>query len=111
MFSGIKATSASRLAGVGDFLRFIEFVSPSPPTPVPAAIDAAKGLFWVHLYGTYEFTIKESVLKTIECINTGNYSINQCKPLLLSLALHPECEALFSVTDKKWEKRWELFLI
>jgi len=70
---------------------------------------ASKGLFFVHLYGAFEFTVISAVMKTIEYINANGHYVNECKPVLMSLALSPCCDALFSATDKKWEKRWELF--
>jgi hypothetical protein len=53
--------------------------------------------------------VRDTVLRAIHVINLRNYHILDFKPLLLSLALHPECDAISSVGGRNWQKRWDLF--
>lgn len=109
MYSEIKAQSTLRLVEVREILDFIKAETPKPPQKEPIHILVAKGLFFVHLYGAYEYTVKSAVSKCIELININNPKLNDCKPLLFSMLLHSELESIASVGDKKWERRYELF--
>ena len=109
MLTDIKQQSASRLVEVRESLDFIKDNSPKSLIREPNNILISKGLFFVHLYGVYEFTVISTIRKAIEIINTRAPLVTDCKPILFGLAFDPELEAISNVGDKKWEKRWELF--
>jgi hypothetical protein len=109
MFAEIKSQSTIRLIEVRETLDFIKSKTPKPPNKEPLSLLISKGLFFVHLYGAYEYTVKTTVLKSIELINIESPKLNDCKPLLMSLALNSELDSIASVGDKKWEKRHDLF--
>jgi hypothetical protein len=109
MFADISQNSSKRLVEVRELLDFIKTMSPAPPIPETPTILIAKGLFFVLLYGAYEFTVKSIVNKSIEVINSECVPLNDCKPLLFSIALNSELDAIASMTGKKWEKRKSLF--
>ncbi len=109
MFSDITLQSTLRLIEVRELLDFIKSNTPKPPNVEPTNILISKGLFFVHLYGAYEYTVKTTVSRTIDLINKKNPQLNNCKPLFLSIILNSELDSIASVGDKKWEKRHTLF--
>ncbi|WP_299176405.1 MAE_28990/MAE_18760 family HEPN-like nuclease [uncultured Chryseobacterium sp.] len=109
MFTDLKSESASRLVEVRDFLDLLNSLIPPAPTPTPTNINTGKGLFYVHIYGVFEFTISSCIKKTILAINNDNIQINDLQPILLSMALNPECDSISSVNSRNWKLRWNLF--
>lgn len=109
MFTDIKNQSSLRLIEVREYLDFIKDTSPSPPHPYPRHLLIAKGMFFVHIYAAFEFTIRNTYSKAITFINSDSVEISKCKKSLYCLALNPELDALNSVSNRNWEKRWELF--
>lgn len=111
MFSDITSTSTARLIEVREYLEFIKTLPNPQHAPIPS-INAMKGLFYVHLYGAYEYTIKATVVRCISIINQKKPKISDCKPLFMSLAVSDELDSLSDVgNSKKWKKRWELFSV
>jgi hypothetical protein len=109
MFSDVTLESTSRLIEVRTHLDFIKSKTPKPPKTEPTNILIAKGLFFVHLYGAYEFTVKSTVSRAIDLINKKSPLVNDCKHLFLSIVLNSELDSIASVGDKKWERRHNLF--
>lgn len=108
MFSDLKSDSTSKLVEIREYLDLTSSLIPAPPAPTPNSVLSAKGFFYVHIYGVFEYTVTTAVKKTISYINAENVALNDLKPLLLSMALNPECDAITSTVGKKWEKRWTL---
>lgn len=109
MFTDLKTDSASKLVEVREFLDFTSSQIPAAPIPTPNSLLTAKGLFYVHIYGVFEFTITSCVKKTISSINMENININDIQPLLFSLALNSECDSISSTRNRNWPQRWNLF--
>lgn len=109
MFSDLRRDSASKLVEVREFLDLTNSLIPDAPTPTPTSVLSAKGFFYVHIYGVFEYTVTNAVQKAISIINSENIPVNDLKPLILSMVLNPECDSISSVNSKKWEKRWSLF--
>lgn len=109
MFTDLKTESAQRITEVRESLTFIASALPKPPTTTPRYLNAAKGLIFVQLYGVIEFTIVGAVSKTIGIINGKNIKVDELKPILWSMVLDAELEALRSANRKKWDKRRLLF--
>jgi hypothetical protein len=109
MFSDLKLESASKLVEIREFLDLTRSLIPTPPNPTPNSVLTAKGLFYVHIYGVFEFTITTAVKKTILSINADNNNINNLKPILLSLVLNSECDIIASTRTRNWNGRWNLF--
>jgi hypothetical protein len=109
MFTDLKTDSASKLVEVREFLDFTSSLTPAAPIPTPNSLLTAKGLFYVHIYGVFEFTITSCVKKTISAINMENTNINNIQPMLFSLVLNPECDSITSTRNRNWAKRWNLF--
>ena len=109
MFTDLKIDSASKLVEVREFLDLTSSLIPAAPIPTPNSLLTSKGLFYVHIYGVFEFTITSCVKKTISAINIENAKINDIQPLLFGLALNPECDSLSSSRNRNWTHRWNLF--
>lgn len=107
--SHVSIESAARFVEVGLYLRFIDKLS-FPPYNYTRELASAKGLFFVHLYGTYEYTITAAVQEALRQINRGKPKITDCHPVFLSMALDSECRSLADVgPDKTWDRRRALF--
>lgn len=109
MFSDLKRDSASKLVEVREYLDLINSLIPAPPIPTPNSVLSAKGFFYVHIYGVFEYTVTTAVEKAIFYINADNAAINDLKPLILSMVLNPECDSITSTNSRNWKKRWALF--
>ena len=105
MFSDLRRDSASKLVEVREFLDLTNSLIPDAPTPTPTSVLSAKGFFYVHIYGVFEYTVTNAVQKAISIINSENIPVNDLKPLILSMVLNPECDSISSVNSKKWENK------
>ncbi|WP_447409814.1 MAE_28990/MAE_18760 family HEPN-like nuclease [Clostridium perfringens] len=109
MFSEIRSTSTSRLIEVREYLDKVESSIPIPPLQPSNYDNICKGLFFVYIYGIYEYTIVKTILKTIELINNEGPKLSECKVDLLCLILNDEYNSISSVgANKRWEKRWDI---
>ncbi|PMC34575.1 hypothetical protein CJ195_22450 [Bacillus sp. UMB0899] len=110
MYDILRQNSTTMLVEVKEHLNLINGISESSPRQVHTSINSAKGLFFVHIYGVFEFTVKNSVNKTLQIINNTNVKISECKPIFMTLALNNCCDSLNSVgPSRQWEKRWDIF--
>jgi len=111
MLSDISIISVARLDEIRSFLllmRHLESAAGAMGSSVE--LNVAKGLFFVHLYGAYEYTVSSSVEKTLQIINSMNIAIVDYKPVLLGIVLNAPFDAVCDVkADKKWSKRKEFF--
>ena len=69
-----------------------------------------KGLFFVHAYAIIEYVVYATVNKVILIINNSSITLSDIKPVVLSLALNPQIQAIKDVgRDKIWNKKIQLF--
>ena len=88
----------------------IKKMSGSPRTFVPTETPIAKGLFFVHLYGAFEYTVTTAVQESLQLVDNMGHSVGAYKPKMLSVVLNAKCEAMANVGPKRvWEKRLDLF--
>jgi len=110
MLNDVLTESTTRLGEVRSFLTMIAHLSPSPRSKYHRNATVGKGLFFVNLYGAYEYTIVTTVQRTVQTFNSMQCTISDCKPVLLSLVLDPKCKAVASVgRNRMWDTRWALF--
>lgn len=108
LLDAIAAASSARLVEASLYLQFIE--KSSITAHYSRELTSAKGLFFVHLYGPYEFTVATAVRTALHEINHNRPRISDCHPAFLSLALDPECRSLGDVgPEKMWDRRRTLF--
>ncbi|MCC6340866.1 MAG: hypothetical protein IT166_01635 [Bryobacterales bacterium] len=109
MLNAVANSSTKRLIEVRDYLHLIQTVQPAAPIVKPDWI-AAKGLFFVHLYAAYEFTVTAAFRTTLQVLGSSGLTLATCHPAFLSVALDAELKAVFASGNKKhWEKRRALF--
>lgn len=109
MFADLKRDSAAKLVEVREFLELTKSLIPAPPEPTPNSVLTAKGLFYVHIYGVFEYTVTSAVQKAIQYINSESIKVNDIKPIILSMALNSECDSIANTRSRNWSKRWTLF--
>lgn len=109
MLNDISINSTARFREIRSFLTMLRNISPTTPTS-PPEIAVSKGLFFVNLYGAFEYTVTSSVQKTLSIIDSKQIPVTKFKPTMLSLVLDSQCRSISAVGSAKlWEKRWELF--
>jgi hypothetical protein len=111
MFENIKSESTRRLIEVRETIKYIRsFEARKRAQPPNIAITSMKGLFFVQLYGVYEYTLCSCISTTLEIISNENIKISQFRPRFLSIALNSDIVSLTMIGDgKKWERRWGFF--
>lgn len=107
MFASVQNEVNSRINAVETILRSIQdgVVLDAEDTLVN---NVRKGVFFVVLYGALEYTISAAVSTVIRTINERSVNINSLQPRLLSIALHPQFDALKDARSKMWVKRLDL---
>lgn len=109
MLSAVSDASTRRLIEVRDYLRLIVAAQPTTRSVKPDWI-AAKGLFFVHLYAAYEFTVTAAFRTTLQVLGSSGLTLATCHPAFLSVALDAELKAVVAAGSKRhWEKRRDLF--
>lgn len=107
MFASVQNEVNDRLNAVETILKSVKdgIVSDAEDALVN---NVRKGVFFVVLYGALEYTITATVSAVIRTINERSVNINSLRPRLLSIALHPQFDALKDARSKMWVKRLDL---
>jgi len=71
-FTNLRTQTRNRYNEVLIFLNYIILQEPTPPTPIPEEVKIMRGLFFVHLYGTFEKSVNGMVQKTIALVDAKN---------------------------------------
>ena len=91
MLGTVNAESSNRLQEAASFLRLISRMSRNTGLlKSRRELTSAKGLFFVHLYAAYEFTVIAGLKETYRQINIAQVQFKDCHPLLLTAALDKE---------------------
>lgn len=109
MYADIQIESTQRISEIREHIHFIAAHTPAPPIGVPRYVNTEKGLVFVELYGVLEYTILQTVSRTISYLNSETISLSRLKANLWALVLDPELEALNQANRKKWGKRKAIF--
>ena len=107
MFASVQNEVNDRLNAVETILKSVKdgIVSDAEDALVN---NVRKGVFFVVLYGALEYTISATVSAVIRTINERSVNINSLQPRLLSIALHPQFDALKDARSRMWVKRLDL---
>jgi len=110
MLEGVTAGYTARLLEIRRFLAFIEDAAkPLAPYGRPEILTA-KGLYFVELYGVFEYTVVRTLASAIKALNDAQVPIESCQPVLLGLGLDAECKSMSTAGPQThWEKRCHLF--
>src|SRR4029077_13823588 len=85
MFAPIASEIASRLQVMREFVSLLGTLQTSHPNQT----STSKGLTFIELYATYEYTVRGAVQATILSLRSAPVSIRQLRRELLSLVLEP----------------------
>jgi len=103
MFAALQTEIMARCHAASTFFAAVSGI------PAPA-LAVAKGLMFVELYGTHEYTVLGIVRAALSAIKTRPTVIGSLKMELLSLALDPELESAGKcLQDNLWKNRMGLF--
>jgi hypothetical protein len=111
IFDTVRELTSSRYAEVRRLLAHIKAVELAKPSDSVAREDATflRGLFFVHLYGAFEYSVSTAVTVLLEGISDIQVSYSDLDSLFYALALDPRFEAVAaSGPDRKWRIRKEL---
>jgi hypothetical protein len=110
MLEGVTAAYTARLSDIRRFLAFLEEVArPLGPHSRPEILTA-KGLYFVELYGVFEYAVTTTVSQVVKALNDTAIPVEACQPVLLGLGLDAECKSMTAAGPKThWEKRCSLF--
>jgi MAE_28990/MAE_18760-like HEPN len=118
VFTALSAESDRRLREVHHYLKFLKRHAPKLTSRVGSPWlftsllehKAAKGLFFVHLYGAYEFTVRSALRATLNHLTASRVTYRGCQPVLLSVLLDAELRSFRdSGREGAWEARRKLF--
>ncbi len=111
MFAVQRQASAQRLQEVRllhQIITSMEGTDPLQPDPDNAVL--LRGLFFVELYGYFEYSVNQFVSATIGIISSAGVSFSHMESVFYSIALDaPLTSVQTTQGSAKWKKRVELF--
>lgn len=111
MFEAEQMTFAARMQEVRGLHQTItELESSDPLQPDPTRVVILRGLFYVLLYGGFEFAVNQIVSATLREISGAAVDTSKLQQSFFVLALHPQLTAIESGANQaKWKRRIKLF--
>ena len=103
----ISPAITTRFVEVQELLSFIARGENIPPQRDPIETRILRGLFYVHLYGAFEFSINRIVLGAAQVINQAQVPHNDVRHSLGALVLDRTFHSL-SQAGRHWSRRLEL---
>ena len=103
----VSAAITTRFLEVQEFLSFIGRGESQPPNRDPIEIRLMRGLFYVHLYGAFEFSVNRVVVAATQAINQAQLTQKEVCHSLGALVLDRSFNSL-SQTTRRWPSRLEL---
>jgi hypothetical protein len=113
IFDTVRELTSSRYVEVRRLLAHIKAVEQAKPNDAVAREDATflRGLFFVHLYAAFEYSVSTAVTVLLEGISDLQVTYADLESLFYALALDPRFEAAAaSGPDRRWQTRRELLL-
>lgn len=105
----LSGVIASRFKEVQEFLSFIRQHEAEPPSPDRVEVKILRGMFFVHLYGAFEFSINSIVAAASRAINTASVPHSDVRHTLGVLVLDASFKsAAMAGADKRWSRRLDL---
>lgn len=109
MLAPIRTEALRRLQYLQEMLlelRVLESQLQSKPNVLPQL----KGLVFVQMYATYEYSVVNATLSALRHIDSAGIPLGVLRTTLLSALLHPELMSLSDLSiEKSWDRRMELF--
>jgi len=108
-FISVSQSSTLRFNEVRALLTEIRSRETIPPAPETEIVSTLRGLFFVNLYGAFEFSITEAVQTLLQEITRACIPYSQFEPLFHAVALDGKFSAISDAgRKKKWKARREL---
>src|SRR6266516_3134852 len=111
MFTSLRSEFATRAGQVGDtwrVLNALEVKELASRTPEPG-LRGIKGLFFVQLYGAYEYVIINSFAGVVRQFNRYSIPVGRVRRSMLCIGLHPSFQAIQDLSERRGrQKRIEL---
>lgn len=102
-FASISQSSTARFNEVRALLTEIRAQEVAPPTTEPDIVAILRGLFFVNLYGAFEFSVTEAVQILLQEITRAQIPFSQLEHLFYAVALDSKFSA---ISDSGRKKRW-----
>jgi hypothetical protein len=102
--ASISAAITTRFVEVQEFLSFISHAERPPPERDSIEVRLMRGLFYVHLYGAFEFSVNRIVVGAAQVINQAQVPHNNVTHPLGALVLDRNFNSLSQV-GRNWPKR------
>lgn len=110
MLDEMTAAYTARLLETRRFLAFIEETAKPLAHHSRPEILTGKGLYFVELYGVFEYTVTTTLSVVIRALNDTAIPLESCQPVLLGLGLDAECRSMTDAGPRThWERRCNLF--
>jgi hypothetical protein len=110
MLKTVSASSALRLNEVQVLLSHIVANELAPPQIEPASVAILRGMFYVHLYGYFEYSINKAVESLLINISSKSIKYNELDHIFYAAALDAKFTSCESPGKRraKWERRKNL---
>jgi hypothetical protein len=103
MFQNLKREINERFDTTEEHFR----LSPKKPANIAQTV---KGLMFIEIYAIWEFTLRETVLRSNETIASHRHKLSELRPSLLALFLDAQINSLRDCSEKKnWVERLRFF--
>jgi hypothetical protein len=103
MFDPLRNEVNTRFAAVESFFKAVHALKGD-------SAQVAKGLAFVQIYSTYEYTVSSVVQTAIDVLVSHNHSTKDLAPCLMTLFLDSELRSLRDCSPKDvWDRRLKLF--
>lgn len=107
-FTTLRSNVTSRISLIRSFHESIKRQEASSDLIIKTNSKISKGLFFVELYGIWEYTVHTTLQSTNNHLTSLTKKCLDVKPQILSLAMNPQFNSLRTIQKKKWEKRIEI---
>lgn len=110
-FDTVSRLVTDRYGEVHSFLSHIAASERAVPATEPETqlVHLFRGLFFVHLYGAWEYSITRSLIELYSMINSCNVEHRHLEHMFGSIALDRMFKSIADVaSSKQWERRFDL---
>lgn len=109
-YESVISVINERFQQVRDFLSLIKQREDEEKPVTSSDTKMLRGLFFVHLYSAFEFSINHSIQHTLQLVGQKNVKLNELEPRFHSISLNHFFQAYRMVkSENQWRKRIEIF--
>ncbi|MDZ7892954.1 MAG: MAE_28990/MAE_18760 family HEPN-like nuclease [Rhodoferax sp.] len=106
----VSSSIDERFQQVRDFLSLIKAREGTEQPSTSSDTKTLRGLFYVHLYSAFEFSINHSIQNTLQLAAQKKVKLNELESRFLTVGLNHLFQAYPTIkSDKRWKKRIEIF--